>query len=146
MLMKAESDWAEVLGKIDLFAGLPDKVLRRIGRQVNEMRFPAGATILEEDTEGGVGRMYVVLEGSATVNIDGREVGTYGPGDHFGEMSLLDGGPRSATVTAVTDMSLAGLASWNLRPILIEEPSIALHLIEVLSKRLREAQRHSDLQ
>jgi CRP-like cAMP-binding protein len=139
--VKTETDWVAVLGGIELFAGLPEKALRRIARQVKEMRFAGGSVILEEDSEGGLGRMYVVLEGSARAEVDGTPVGEYGPGDHFGEMSLLDGGPRSATVTAISDVSLAGLASWNLRPILMEEPSIAIHLIEVLARRLREANR-----
>ena len=139
--MRTEADWVAVLGGIELFVGLPEKALRRIARQVKEMRFAAGSVILEEDSEGGLGRMYVVLEGSARAEVDGAPVSEYGPGDHFGEMSLLDGGPRSATVTAISDVSLAGLASWNLRPILMEEPSIAIHLIEVLAKRLRAANR-----
>ena len=139
--MKTEADWVAVLGGVELFAGLPEKALRRIARQVKEMHFAAGSVILEEDSGGGFGRMYVVLEGSAKAEVDGTPVGEYRPGDHFGEMSLLDGGPRSATVTAISDLSLAGLASWNLRPILMEEPSIAIHLIEVLAQRLREANR-----
>ena len=102
--MKTETDWVAVLGGIELFAGLPEKALRRIARQVKEMRFAGGSVILEEDSEGGLGRMYVVLEGSARAEVDGTPVGEYGPGDHFGEMSLLDGGPRSATVTAISDV------------------------------------------
>lgn len=139
--MKTESDWVKILAKIDLFAGLPDKSLKKIAKQVREFNFPDGVTILEEDTEGKMGRMYIVLDGTAQADVDGKVVGTYGPGDHFGEMSVLDGGPRSATIKATSDLSVAGLASWNLRPILIEEPSIAIHLIEVLAKRLREANR-----
>ena len=54
-------------------------------------------------------------------------------------MSLLDGSPRSATVTATSDVLLAGLASWHLRSVVIEEPTIAMHLIEVLARRLRAA-------
>jgi CRP/FNR family cyclic AMP-dependent transcriptional regulator len=139
--VKTEADWIEILGTIDLFAGLPEKALRRIAKQVKEVQFANGATILEEDTGGTLGRMYMVVDGTARAEVNGMEVGTYGPGDHFGEMSLLDGGPRSATVVATSDISLAGLASWNLRPILMEEPSIAIHLIEVLASRLRAANR-----
>lgn len=140
--MKTEADWVKVLAGIDLFAGLPEKALKRIARQVKEISFPEGATVLEEDTEGGgMGRMYVVLGGTAKATVEGHEVGTYGPGDHFGEMALLDGGPRSATIVATSQLELAGLASWNLKPILMEEPSIAIHLIEVLAGRLREANR-----
>lgn len=141
--MKRESEWVEILAKIDLFAGLPDKSLKKIAKQIKEFNFPEGVTILEEDSEGKTGRMYIVLAGTAQADVDGKVVGTYGPGDHFGEMSLLDGGPRSATIKATSDLSVAGLASWNLRPILLEEPSIAIHLVEVLAARLREANRRN---
>jgi CRP-like cAMP-binding protein len=83
--------------------------------------------------------MFIVLDGTADADVDGNVVASYGPGDYFGEMSVLDGGPRSATVTATSALTLAGLAAFNLRGVVVDEPSIAMHLIEVLTRRLRAA-------
>lgn len=141
--MKSDDEWANVIGKLEMFQGLPKKSLTMISRSMKEQSFRSGATVLEEGTEGNMGRMYIVLSGSAQAEVEGRKVADYGPGDHFGEMSLLDGGPRSATVTATSELTVASLASWNFRPILLEEPSIAVHLIEVLARRLRESNRPS---
>jgi len=142
--VKSDDEWASVIGKLEMFQGLPKKSLTMISRSMKEHTYPSGATVLEEDTDGNTGRMYVVVEGTARAEIDGRSVADFGAGDHFGEMSLLDGGPRSATVVATSDLVLASLASWNFRPILLEEPSIAVHLIEVLAKRLRASNRPRD--
>lgn len=139
--MASSNEWVSVIGGLDLFAGLPKKSLKQIAQQMTERRVPAGETVMAEDTGGSFGRMYVVLDGTATAEVDGAPVAKYGPGDHFGEMSLLDGSPRSATVVATSDLTLAGLASWNLRVVLTEEPAVAIHLIEVLARRLRAANR-----
>jgi CRP-like cAMP-binding protein len=138
-VVTSNTDWVRAIGRLELFAGLPQKSLKLIAQQMNEHQIPAGEVVLAEDTGGSFGRMYVVLEGTARAEVDGELVAEYGSGDHFGEMSLLDGEPRSATVIATTDLRLAGLASWHLRAILMEEPAVAVHLIEVLARRLRQA-------
>jgi CRP-like cAMP-binding protein len=81
--------------------------------------------------------MYLVLEGTALASIGGAELATYGPGDYFGEMSVLDGSPRSATVTAASALRTMGLTSWSMRALIKEHPEIAQHVIEVLVARLR---------
>ena len=96
----------------------------------------------EEDTGYGHGRMYVILTGTAKVEVDGRAVAGFGPGDHFGEISLLDNKPRSATIIATSNLAVAGPASWNLHATLMEEPQIAINMLEGLAARLWSANEH----
>jgi CRP/FNR family cyclic AMP-dependent transcriptional regulator len=86
--------------------------------------------------------MYVILRGTARVEVEGRAVAGIGPGDYFGEISLLDNKPRSATVIATSNLTVAGLASWNLHATLLEEPQIAINMLEGLAARLRVANEH----
>ena len=142
--MTSHSDWARVLGNLELFAGLPDRALELIGQQMKRHHFVAGDEILTEDEGGSLGRMYIVINGTAQAQVQGDPVADYQPGDHFGEMSLLDGAPRSATVTATSELTTLSLASWNLRALLLEEPTIAVHMIEVLARRLRASNLGND--
>ncbi|HYW26323.1 MAG TPA: cyclic nucleotide-binding domain-containing protein [Terriglobales bacterium] len=126
------------LRSVGLFAGMPDRDLDRIAQQMREVRHPAGATITVLGTEG-VGFM-VILDGRAEVStLDGR-TRTLGPGDHFGEMALLDQGGRSATITAATNLVLAAIAEWNFKPFLMEHPEVSYRLLQQLSRRVREAE------
>ena len=129
----------ELLRGVRLFEGLDDAALRRISSQFKSYAFPAGASVIAEDSSGRFGRMYVVVSGTATARVHDDAVATYGPGDSFGEMSALDGQPRSAAVVADTDLETLGLSAWNMRALLREEPDIALHVIQVLTTRLRAA-------
>ncbi len=137
--MKGDTQVIDVLRGIPLFKGLSDKSLKSVASQMKQYDFSPGSAVVEEKTEGKLGRMYVVLEGSADVKVGDQTVASYGPGDHFGEMSVLDGGPRSASVVATSGLVTMGLSSWNLRSLVKEEPEIGIHLIEVLTARLREA-------
>src|SRR5215469_4077561 len=126
------------LRSVALFAGMPDRDLDRIAQQVREVRHAAGSEITVLGREG-VGFM-VILEGQAEVRtLDGRSR-TLGPGDHFGEMALLDQGGRSATVSATSDLVLAAIAEWNFKPFLLDHPEVAYRLLQVLSRRVREAE------
>ena len=139
--MSADDELIAALAKVEIFSSLPAKSLKLVANAVRAERIAAGATILEEDASGSIGRMYVVFEGTARAEIGGKSVGEFGPGDHFGEMSLLDGGPRAATVVAATDLRVGSLASFNFRALLQEEPAIAISVIAELSRRLRDARR-----
>lgn len=137
--MPGTTNTHELLRGVKLFAGLDDETLKRISSQFKTYRFPAGSSVIAEDSSGRFGRMYVVVSGTATARVQNGVVATYGPGESFGEMSALDGQPRSAGVVADTDLETLGLSAWNMRSLLREEPDIALHVIEVLAKRLRAA-------
>ena len=120
-----------------LFAGLPDKSLTSIAAQMNSYDFAPGEIVIEQDDSGRFGRLYLILEGTADATINDQRVAAYGPHDYFGEMSVLDGSPRSATITASTNLRTVGLSSWNMRALVKENPEIGLNLIDVLVARLR---------
>src|SRR5262245_348663 len=90
--------------------------------------------------EGSGGSAFFLIEsGAAAVTKKGVHQATLGPGDCFGELALIDGGPRSATVTAQTELVCYGLTFWEFRPLVEKNSSIAWKLLQALAKRLREA-------
>lgn len=139
--MAKNADLTEALRHVDLFDGLSDRQRTALAGQMRTFAYEPGDLVIEQEHEGTMGRMYVILDGEAEATVGGTPVAQLGPGDHFGEMSLLDNKPRSATVRATTRLSVAGLSSWNLRSIVEEHPEVALNIIEVLARRLRAANR-----
>jgi protein phosphatase len=100
--------------------------------------YRAGETLAEE---GGSGQTLIVIEtGTVTVTVRGEEVGKLGPGDAFGEMSLVDRSARSATVTADTEVSGYQLPVWSFRPLIESHPEVAWPLLEALAQRVRAAE------
>ncbi len=127
-----------VLRPVGIFEGMSEADLKKIAKQMREINHPKGAEIICRGAQG-VGFM-VILEGEAEVEtIDGR-MRKLGPGDHFGEMALLDAEGRSATITARTDLVAAAVTEWSFKPFLLEHPEVAFRLLETLSRRLREAE------
>ena len=125
------------LKPVGIFQGMPLAELKKISKQMREIRHPKGAEIMIRG-EGGVGFL-VILSGEAEVATgDGRRR-TLGPGDHFGEMAMLDHQGRSATVTAASDLVLAAVPEWGFKPFLQDHPEVTYRLLETLSRRLREA-------
>lgn len=135
--MKKQDQAIDSLRNVSLFAGLDDRTLGRILQQTKPYRFGAGDSVIDEDASGRFGRLYVVVGGTAEARVQERSVASFGPGDYFGEMSVLDGSPRSATIVATSELETLGLSAWNMRTLLREEPDIALHVIETLARRLR---------
>jgi len=91
--------------------------------------------------EGSGGAAFFIIDsGEATVSSKGVQLATLGPGDYFGEIALIDGGPRSATVTAATDLVCYGLTFWEFRPLVEKNSAIAWKLLQALAKRLRAAE------
>ena len=127
----------ELLRKIDLFEEMSDKDLQRLAKSFRESKFGAGEVIAKEG-RSGVG-FFVIGEGNVRYSIGGDDVGTGGPGDYFGEVALIDDGPRTATVTADTAVTAWGLTSWEFRPLVEENAEIAWELLQKMAKRLRAA-------
>ena len=135
------ADFADTLSRVPLFEKLSKKELKRIAGQMSERTFSAGETITAEG-EGGVG-FFVIEDGDATVTVKGGQVGTLGPGDYFGEIALIDKGPRSATIVADTEMRCRGMTSWEFRPMVQENSEMAWPLLEALVGRLRETEKRA---
>jgi CRP/FNR family transcriptional regulator, cyclic AMP receptor protein len=127
-----------MLGAVDLFAGLSRKEVGKVLQFTRDYDYPAGKVVVREGEEGG--RFFLIVSGTAIVTRRGRRIRKLGPGDSFGDIALLDGEPRSATVEAETDLSTLSLAMWHFRGALRENPGITLKLLLVLCKRLREAE------
>lgn len=137
--MATKQQAMDLLGGVELFKGLSKADLRRIYAECKEMAFEPGTEVIAQDRAGG--RLFIVVEGEAVVSVNGRRRNTFGPGDYFGEMAVIDGEPRSATVTAKTPLRTLTLASFHFRPLIRQHPAIAEGLLKTLSRRLREANR-----
>lgn len=128
----------ELLRNVSLFSGLDDRELESLADEFNERRFSAGDKIALEG-EGGL--MFFVLEsGEASVEIHGEEVATLGPGASFGEIALIDRRPRTATVTARSDIKAYGLPVFVFRPFVESRPDVAWKLLEGMADRLEAAE------
>ena len=128
----------ESLKRVPIFAGVRDKELGRLVKAMRDSRFNEGEVITTEG-RSGVG-FFLIEDGNATVSLRGEIVRTLGPGDHFGEIALIDEGPRSATVTASTDLRCRGLAAWEFKSFVQEHPEVAWPLLQTLASRLRDAE------
>jgi CRP-like cAMP-binding protein len=133
----AINDMVEHLGGVPIFEGCSKKELQTIARQVREISHDAGYVIATEGDPGA--GLFVIADGEADVTIGGKKVNHLKAGDFFGEMALLDGGPRTATVTATTAITLYALTEWVFRGLLAEHPSIAMRTLETMASRLRGA-------
>jgi CRP-like cAMP-binding protein len=132
---------AENLKQVPLFKDLSSRDLKHLAGAMNERTYAAGRQITTEG-ETGLG-FFVVADGTATVSIDGQTRRTLGPGDHFGEMALIDGGARSAQVTADSDLTCYGMTAWNFRPFLKDHPDLVWALLQTLVQRVRDAEARS---
>lgn len=135
--MTTTKDTVSQLAKVPLFSDCSQRDLQTIARVVREIPHAAG-TIIAREGEPGVG-LFIIMDGTADVTIGGSKKATLGPGDFFGEIALLDGGPRTATVTAKSDVALLGLTEWVFRGLMAEHPSIALKTLQQMAARLRSA-------
>ena len=124
----------EFLRGVNLFSDVSDKDLRSIAVSMRRRTFASGEAIVSEG-EGGIG-FFFVETGSASVTHDGKVLATIGPGSHFGEIALLSGAERTATVSAQTDVVVWGMPAWNFRPLVREQPSVTIKLLEGMARQL----------
>ena len=128
----------EALREVPLFAALQESDLEELCQQLYERHYPEGS---EVTTEGSTGAgFFVIVEGNADVSVGGEHRATLGPGDHFGEIALIDDGIRSASIVAATDLLCFAMTPWEFRPFVEEHPSVAWTLLETLARRSREVQ------
>jgi CRP/FNR family transcriptional regulator, cyclic AMP receptor protein len=126
------------LHAVPLFADLSKRDLKRLAGSMKEMSFGPGEAVVSQGT-GGIG-FFVILDGHAKVSQDGEERAMLGPGDYFGEMALIDGDDRAASVHAEGDLRCAAMSAWTFRPFIKSHPDIAWALLTALVKRVRETQ------
>jgi CRP-like cAMP-binding protein len=127
---------AQILGSVPLFRGYASRHLSALAKETEELVYAAGEHLVEEGQLGET--LFVVLSGSAKVVRGGRVVGRVVPGDFFGELSAIDGGPRSASVIATTPMRTLRLFRHTLIRQLEREPALALRLLDGMAARLRQ--------
>src|SRR5262245_50669184 len=134
----ADKELVSTLSRVPLFAGLSDKDLKRLANSLSERTFPAGHEVAVEGKEG-VG-FFVIESGEVSVSRGGEHIRKLGPGEYFGEMAVIDQGPRSATVVADTELRCRGMTSWAFKPFLETHGEVAWPMLESLVTRLRQAE------
>ncbi len=128
-----------VLASVALFEGLSKRHLKQIAALATVDNYMEGATIVKEGESGD--SFFLVLSGQAKVLVRKRNVNRILPGDHFGEISLLDGGPRSASVVTETPMTVASIGRKGFERLLQNDPDLSLAMLRTLAKRLRSVRK-----
>jgi CRP/FNR family transcriptional regulator, cyclic AMP receptor protein len=127
----------EVLRSVPIFSGCSDKELKEIAKLAKEVEFPEGKQICKQG-QTGLG-LHIITDGETRVIVNDRTRRRLGAGAFFGEMALLDDGPRSATVVADSPVATLSLSAWDFKEVIRNHPTIALKVLEEVSSRLREA-------
>ena len=125
----------DVLQRVPLFAGLERKELESIAASMRERTFPAGETVTQEGA-GGAG-FFVIEDGHAEVTVQGAPRGRIGPGDYFGEIALLTGSDRTATIVAKSDLHCYGMTPWDFRPLVESNSAIAWKLLTAMAEKMK---------
>ena len=128
--------WADVLGAVPLFAEVSARQVRKIARLGSLARFDTNDPIVSAGNRGDA--FYVILSGRAKVLRSGRTIARLGPGSYFGEMSLIDGAPRSATIIAETETTCLMLTRTRFGKIVRNEPAVGVGLLRTLAARVRK--------
>src|SRR5262249_37932693 len=136
------SDWVDVLKGIPLFSTLSKRHVRRIANLAKPQRFAESSAIVRKGQRGET--FYVILDGEATLSLPQGKTRVLKAGDWFGELALLDGGPRSATITARTPVLTMRIARRPFLKLVGSDSELALGLLRGMSERLRAANVSSD--
>jgi CRP-like cAMP-binding protein len=129
----------EALRRVQLFAELDQAELEQVARLFKERRFSQGETVVREGSGGAA--FYLIESGEAEVSVGGAARPTLRQGDYFGEISLIDEGPRSATITATSDLVCYGLTFWDFRPLVQASGPLGWKLLQAMVQKLRAAER-----
>jgi CRP/FNR family cyclic AMP-dependent transcriptional regulator len=132
---RRNKELTERLKTVPLFSGCSARELASMGKFLKEVEYPAGREIVKEG-HAGYG-LHVILDGETRVVVGDRTRRRLGPGAFFGEISLLDRGPRTATVVAETPVRALSLSAWHFRAALKEHPTVAVKMLEEMARRVR---------
>jgi CRP-like cAMP-binding protein len=124
-----------VLARLSLFADLSPAQLEAVSHRFEEEVFPEGERVLRKNLKGS--GLFVILEGDAVVRLDGLEVTRFGPGDFFGEISLLTSEPPNADVVALTLLRCLVIPGPDFEPFLLEYPHVLYRMLQAEARRLR---------
>lgn len=133
--MAVTADTVERLRSYALFSDCSDDQLREIGARFREVEYPAGYVLCRQGARGQA--FFVIESGSAEVERDGKPVSTLGPGNFFGEIALIDDGPRTATVVALTPIRCFVLEPNDFFDVLRQNSDIAIRVLRAVTQRLR---------
>jgi len=137
MARRRATDYLDQLARVPLFTGLSKRDLQRVAKVSEEVSVEPGRVIVDQGRTGH--EFFMILDGKASVRKNSRKTADLGPGQYFGELALLDRGPRSATVVAETPMTLLVLGQREFSGVLDEVPSMAHKMLATMAGRLREA-------
>jgi CRP/FNR family cyclic AMP-dependent transcriptional regulator len=127
----------DAIDRVSLFKGLSKRDRKGLATSLQPRTFPAG-TVITEVGQSGLG-FFVIESGTASVVVSGKPSLALKAGDHFGEIALIDSGPRTATVTADTDLHCYGMTIWDFRPFVQAHPDVAWALLQTLAQMVRDA-------
>jgi CRP/FNR family cyclic AMP-dependent transcriptional regulator len=125
----------DVLRGVPLFQGMTDRSIEAIADLAETATFAAGDDLVREGEPGDT--FLLLVDGTADVSQDGRRIRTLGPGEFLGEISLIDGGPRTATVTATTSIDALAIDRAGFARLMSDWPVVRLELVSALTQRLR---------
>jgi CRP/FNR family transcriptional regulator, cyclic AMP receptor protein len=125
----------ELLRKVELFDGFTTKELETVASMCKPAEFRDGDNVVTEGERSA--RLYVITEGTAEVRVHGERVDEIGPGDYFGEIAVIDGEPRAATVTATSPVSTLSLANFNVKALLRASPDMGFKMLQKACARIR---------
>ena len=138
-MVKPNAKLDAALAGVPLFEGLTKRQLKKLTANAEVVDYMAGASVVKEGDIGD--SFFVMLTGQAKVTVKGRTVNRSLPGDHFGEISLLDGGPRTATVVTETPVTMLMLTRGQFRKTVSDDPDLAVSLMESLARMIRRVDR-----
>jgi len=131
----ARDEKIDLLRTVQLFSGMRQRELERVSALTDIIDLPAGRQIMTQGDRGA--EMFVVVSGSARIERDGQSLGVRGAGEVLGEIALLDGGPRTATVTLAEPSRMLVLARREFGALMDEFPEVRLQVLETVARRLR---------
>ena len=133
--MEASTGTVERLAQLSLFADLSLPQIEAIAHTFDEEVFAEGQRVLRQGLSGSA--FYIILDGEASVQVDGVDRARFGRGDYFGEISVLTGAPPNADIVAVTLLRCLVIPGPELKPFLLEQPQVMLRVLQAEAQRLR---------